>query len=297
MVQYTQHTRRITRESTASAHALAAALDLVHDGVLLLDANLVVQAANARASELLGDSGLCGSCLADGLPPAAAARLRASARAVTATPATKVTLEIELLADAAGRVELALHASEADESAPLVGILRPARVDTASVAAFLPAERDYLTGLATRAVLSARLQAAESRGGGDRHPYAILFLDIDEFKRLNDELGHAAGDRVLAVMAQRLLAAVRPGDLVVRYGGDEFVIVVDDVSPPQLARLARRLRTTLAAPLEVAGQWRDISVSIGRALGDTTRPATAVLDEADRAMYRSKLARRRKRPR
>lgn len=292
MVQHTHQTTRIAKGSTAGAAALAAALDLVDVGVLLLDANLLILAANVRASELLGDSGPCGSCLADRLPATAAARLRGCAYAVTATSASKVTLEIEVATEAPGLLELALHASQADESAPLIGILRPA---TTSNDAAGPTERDYLTGLPTRAALSARLREAESRARFDRPPYAILFLDIDDLKRLNDELGHAAGDRVLTVMAERLLAAVRPGDLVVRYGGDEFVIVVEGVSPPQLARLARRLRTTLAAPLEVAGQWREVSASIGSALGDSARSASEVLEEADRAMYRSKMARRRKR--
>lgn len=279
-------TNRTRRAADARASALAAALDLVDEGVLLLEANLTIQEANVRAAQLLGRPELHGSSLTDLLPPATAAQLRTSAHAIRTNSATKATLTFVVTNDTANRLELTLHAS--DQGQELVAILRPLNTSTGGD---VFADRDYLTGLPTRATLAARLRAAESRTRLNHSQYAVLFIDLDDFKRLNDTLGHTSGDRVLTAVAERLQNAVRPGDLVARYGGDEFVIVVDDISTPQLARLDRRLRTTLAAPVDIAGHWVTISASIGRAMGDSSRAAADVLGAADHAMYRAKPGR------
>lgn len=286
------HTNRTRRASAARVSALAAALDLVDDGVLLLEANLTIQVANARAAQLLGRPELQGSSLTDLLPLPTAAQLRTSAHAMRTNSATKATLTFVVAGDTGNHLELALHASGQGQA--LVAILRPLKTSTGGD---VIADRDYLTGLPTRATLDARLRAADARARLNRRQYAVLFIDLDDFKRLNDTLGHTSGDRVLTAVAERLQNAVRPGDLVARYGGDEFVIVVDDISTPQLARLDRRLRTTLAAPVDIAGQWVTISASIGRAVGDSSRAAADVLGAADHAMYRAKPGRRRQPPR
>ncbi len=286
---------RIAKGSAISVAALTAALELVDDGVLLLGPNLEVLAANARAIELLGHPAPRGSFLTNVLPPTAAARLRAAAGMLESTSSTQVTMLLDRSHGSKVKLELSFYPSAAGEL-QTIAILRSARGALAAQLESGSAERDFLTGLPTRAALAARLQEVEAQTLETGHPYAVLFIDLDGFKTLNDGWGHAAGDCVLAVVAERLKTAVRPGDLVARYGGDEFVIVVDDITAPQLARLARRLRTMLAAPLELGGQWIAATASIGRAFGDGTRPAAEVLDEADRAMYRAKAARRKRHP-
>lgn len=153
---------------------------------------------------------------------------------------------------------------------------------------------DQLTGLATRHAIGHRLTATMKSTG--RHPrsMALVVIDLDGFKAINDELGHAAGDSVLREIGARLLAVVRGSDTVGRFGGDEFVIICEDADPTAVARLAERLHTAIQEPLaEPAGQRR-VSGSIGIAIysGGSSQPLfpEAVFRHADEAMYSSKRA-------
>jgi diguanylate cyclase (GGDEF)-like protein len=117
----------------------------------------------------------------------------------------------------------------------------------------------------------------------------VLFLDLDGFKTVNDSLGHGVGDALLAAVAERLLACVRPGDTVARLGGDEFAILVEDVrGARQTASLARRVLEELRVPFDIEGRQVRVSTSIGIAIG--TDPAADLLRDADLAMYRAKGA-------
>ncbi len=139
---------------------------------------------------------------------------------------------------------------------------------------------DPLTGLANRAMFQQHLAATPAG-------VAVLLLDLDEFKPINDRHGHAAGDAVLVAVAQRLRAAVRAGDLVARLGGDEFAVVTGDV-PADLPDFAARLRAAVRQPIDAAGARVSVGVSIGTATVDGSRPVDAVLHEADLAMYAAK---------
>jgi diguanylate cyclase len=145
---------------------------------------------------------------------------------------------------------------------------------------------DPLTGLATRLVLDDRLRRARRPGAG----VAVLFIDLDRFKVLNDSLGHAAGDHVLQTIAQRLRGGTRQADLAVRFGGDEFVVFCEDVADAAAAfRIAEKLCALLREPIEVEGHAHVMTVSVGVAFtADAASAADHLVRDADVAMYRAK---------
>ncbi len=149
---------------------------------------------------------------------------------------------------------------------------------------------DPLTGLPNRALFLDRLSVALDRLRRTRATVAVLFLDIDDFKRVNDSLGHAAGDRVLHQLARRLRGMLRPMDTVARFGGDEFTFLFEELASEREAMLiAERISRTAELPVALADAETRVAVSIGITL--VSDPATApetVIREADAAMYRAK---------
>jgi diguanylate cyclase (GGDEF)-like protein len=145
---------------------------------------------------------------------------------------------------------------------------------------------DPLTGLANRSLLRDRLEHALARSDREGVTTGVVYLDLDNFKQINDVYGHATGDSVLVEVARRLQAAVRPSDTVARLGGDEFVAVCESVSADTVLALAQRLTEGIAVPIIAGGARHELSASIGIALGETT--AQALLSEADAAVYRAK---------
>ena len=155
------------------------------------------------------------------------------------------------------------------------------------------AVRDPLTGLANRSLLEERLRAALSRDARDGRSTALLFLDLDGFKAVNDRHGHAAGDLVLTTVAARLVAAVRPSDTVARLGGDEFVVLVEGATPQAVDALCPRLTATVREPVPGTLDLQ-VGVSIGMALAERgDAEPKALLALADRRMYAAKKARTR----
>jgi diguanylate cyclase (GGDEF)-like protein/PAS domain S-box-containing protein len=152
---------------------------------------------------------------------------------------------------------------------------------------------DPLTGLANRVLFADRLGHAVERSRRARERVAVLFIDFDRFKRVNDSLGHAAGDELLRHAAERMRSAVRPADTIARLGGDEFTVLCEDLgSVNDAAWVADRLSDTLERPFELLGSELRIGVSIGIAVADRYDTAETVLAKADAAMYRVKNDRR-----
>ena len=148
---------------------------------------------------------------------------------------------------------------------------------------------DVLTGLANRALLRERLERLVAADGRSARPFAVLYLDVDEFKAINDSLGHDIGDRVLVAVADRLRDILRDTDTAARLGGDEFALLLDGAEAPEdAARVARRALEVLQAPIHVAGRSLRLNSSIGIVLHDDGVTADELLRNADIAMYMAK---------
>lgn len=156
---------------------------------------------------------------------------------------------------------------------------------------------DQLTGLPNRRLFFDRLNQAHRRVSRSKNSAVIIFVDLDQFKKLNDDHGHASGDRLLIEVGERLTSVVRQDDTVARFGGDEFVILLENLPPEELE--ARRLANEIADNLlqrlqeswEVHGSAYEIRASLGAAILDKhSTDVDAVLAAADQAMYRSKSA-------
>jgi diguanylate cyclase (GGDEF)-like protein/PAS domain S-box-containing protein len=157
---------------------------------------------------------------------------------------------------------------------------------------FDAAHCDRLTGLPNRFSLDQRVQEAVALAGREETRLALLFLDLDRFKTINDSMGHGAGDDVLREVASRLQKCLRAGDFIARPGGDEFVIVMSSIAAVKdVEMLAQRLIKSLSAPIQLEDRDVHVGVSIGAAVfPEHGTDASALTAHADAAMYRAKFA-------
>ena len=154
------------------------------------------------------------------------------------------------------------------------------------------ANHDALTGLPNRVLFIEFLSHALSRAQRGGNGVAVLFLDLDRFKHINDGLGHDAGDVLLRQLAERLRVSMRPADVVARFGGDEFTVLCDGLAPDtaveQVSEVARRLLEVIERPLTIEGEDRRLSASVGIAIATPDSTADGLLRDADAAMYEAK---------
>ena len=155
---------------------------------------------------------------------------------------------------------------------------------------FHRSSHDPLTDLPNRTLFADRLEGALLRlRRQPKRSAALLYLDLDGFKPVNDQLGHAAGDALLRCAAQRLRGSLRPADTVARLGGDEFAVIVEDVSgPADYQRVARRILADFAPPFWLEGRWIPVGISLGIAPFRASACPREALERADRAMYTAK---------
>ncbi len=166
---------------------------------------------------------------------------------------------------------------------------RTAELEAANDVLHHKATHDPLTELANRDLLATRLEAALQRTGFGAHGVVLLACDLDDFKIVNDALGHGVGDQVLREVATRLRATVRESDLVVRLGGDEFAILLEDADEQTIATLTDRLLAVVPRPVTInTGQAVEVGLSIGVARATPDHDALTLLRDADAALYHAK---------
>lgn len=165
---------------------------------------------------------------------------------------------------------------------------RTVALDQARIALERMALNDALTGLANRTLLGDRIRQASARAERGARPPCVLVLDLDEFKTINDGLGHGAGDNILVDVAHRLTSVVRETDTVARLGGDEFAILMPDASEDDALRIAERALKELHRPFTVSDRAVWAGASIGLCFGLRGQSADHLLRDADTAMYEAK---------
>ncbi|MGB8650873.1 MAG: GGDEF domain-containing protein, partial [Mycobacteriales bacterium] len=285
------------RERAELAHALAGQLLVADLGLLALtssDVDALLTTALRQVGELLHAPSMS---LVEQLPDGRL-RFRRTLALGTGSRGSCDALAVELRGPGGRLGELTAEGRDRPYAAGDEDVLRG--VANVLAGALLRAERerqavthalhDALTGLATRRLLLERLERAIARPGSR---CAVLLVDLDRFKAVNDSFGHAAGDEVLRTLGPRLAACVRPTDTVGRYGGDEFVILCEEPADEQsVARLAERVRRACAEPFQLSnGETILLSGSIGVAWSSgAADDAQELLHAADQAMYRSKRA-------
>jgi diguanylate cyclase (GGDEF)-like protein len=196
-----------------------------------------------------------------------------------------------LIGDAHTPCELQARLATSEPSTILAITIRRGSIETSQSHANASASgsrTDPLTGLPDRTYLMERLTSLISRAGFTKSTLALLFIDVDDFKQVNDRFGHLIGDQVLREVAQRLSSCVRAGDHVARFGGDEFVVMVGGIRG-NIRPVSDRIRAAFARPFAMPDGELKLSVSIGIA---ETSPTLATADEllraADQAMYAAK---------
>ena len=280
------------------AHAL---LDSVQDSIIVLGPSLAITYANAAVRRIVGDDldAAAGDPL-DLVHPDDRERIALALAGLLGDRTPKLTVELRIRqAEPAGswkRVE-ATVTNHLDTPAVggLVACFRDLEHERRAAEGDPARGVDLLTGLADRSAVERHLQ--RRLGETDQGPTAVLFIDLDRFKTVNDSLGHHVGDRVLRVVAQRLRAALRPRDLLARLGADEFAVVVEghhaadaDAFNRTVERIADRLGTLVQQPINVDGHDLHVSASIGVATTDDADLAGDLLRHADLAMFQAKAA-------
>lgn len=226
-----------------------------------------------------------------------ARRRLANVRQDIARARAELVLLRAAISDARSDAGLAASQAMRDENRHLIARQRQASQDACASQVALDlavhaSQTDPLTGLRNRSVLRDRLSQALALAHRQSQQVGVILIDLDDFKRLNDERGHAAGDLALQHVAAVLTATVRSSDLVCRLGGDEFLVVASTAQRGDAVQLAAKISLALSETCVLAGQAVQLSASLGLSLyPDDGQTAESLVQRADEAMYLVKRAR------
>ncbi len=285
-----------TIELAASKERYSALVQHSSDVVTVVDVDGRVQYQSASSTRLLGlsPSQVEGTTLGDLMTSARASEFKGALNQVATEPLGVHTMRTTLRHADGGTRDVELTVTNLLGNPHVRGLVLNSRdvTDRTTLEAELlhQAFHDSLTGLANRALFRDRLEHALAREGSAGGGVAIMFLDLDGFKEVNDTHGHSTGDELLVLVANRLSHELRAGDTVARFGGDEFAILVDDAF--DATPLAGRIEAVLQRPFAFGAHQVTVSASIGIAASDPVEATTAeqLLRNADLAMYQAKAA-------
>jgi diguanylate cyclase (GGDEF)-like protein/PAS domain S-box-containing protein len=283
---------RRDRPDTCAKAQLESLMEAAGDAVFRMNTQGVVSQASKRASELTGGMDLVARPLADLIDEADLPALSSLiGQAVATGHPSKANVRLHA---ARGTIWIELQVSACDSANGETELLAVGR-DISSQQATEErlrhmATHDPLTGLPNRSLLSDRIRMAIAHSRRTSHGFAVLALDLDGFKKVNDALGHPVGDALLRVAAMRLGETLRDVDTLARVGGDEFVAVLPGaITDAEIQVIARRMISTMQLPFEIQGHTLYVGTSIGAAVfpehGDSE---VKLLAHADNAMYRAK---------
>jgi diguanylate cyclase (GGDEF)-like protein/PAS domain S-box-containing protein len=265
------------------------------DVIALLEPDLTIRYHTPSVERVLGygEDELVGAKLTQFLEPDAAARLMGFFADVVGLPATPLPRDLPLRRKDGTICQLESVFNNLLDESSIAGVVITARDVTERRALedqlAHQAFHDSLTGLANRSLFADRVEHALGRGVRRPNLFAVLFIDLDDFKTVNDSLGHAAGDELLVAVARRIESCLRPEDTCARLGGDEFAVMIESISGPDGAEtVARRILDAMAVPLSILGSEVTAQGSVGIALGTGEQTTTEILRSADLAMYRAK---------
>ncbi|MGD9750158.1 MAG: putative bifunctional diguanylate cyclase/phosphodiesterase [Acidimicrobiia bacterium] len=278
--------------------ALGHLIDNVADAIVIIDPHLMTTYANRAAEDLVGRPGRPaeGRSGAELIHPEDRERVFADLAELLTEPGVRRVTEFQVLTRR-GWMWVEAWATNLVDNPDVGGVVVSFRDLTHQRALEHSATRDPLTDLANRTRLADQLAEELGRAPLSGTCLAVLFVDLDNFKLINDSLGHSVGDRVLVRVADRLRATIDEAALIARFGGDEFVVLLTELPPGMEAeqravRVAQRLLERLTQPLRLGGIDHHLSASIGIALSNPeTVHAEELLRDADTAMYRAKARR------
>ncbi len=265
------------------------------DVILILDDDERVRYASPSAEHVLGNEDPIGMQLADIIHPVDRARLADVLAKVRAGGRPQEGLDFRALGRRRTAVMLEMHCRDLRDDATVAGIV----VTLRDVTERRQLERelthqafhDSLTGLANRVLYADRLGHALARAARDGSVVGVLFIDLDDFKIVNDTLGHAVGDQLLVAVAERISGALRADDTAARLGGDEFAALIENVQHPDaVEETAERILEALSAPFMIDGEALHAVASIGITTTPEADNADDLLRQADLALYVAKGA-------
>jgi diguanylate cyclase (GGDEF)-like protein/PAS domain S-box-containing protein len=285
-------------EQARRGRALTHLIDNVVDAIVVVDPQLMMVYANRAAEDLVGRPGrtAAGNSGIELIHPDDRDQVFGDLATLLARPGERERTEFQVLTRG-GWMWVEAMATNLIDHPDVGGVVVSFRNLTHQRALERSATRDPLTDLANRTVLADRLADELKRSREQGFRLAVLFIDLDDFKLINDSLGHGVGDRVLVRVADRLRACISEAELIARFGGDEFVVLLSDLPRSTAAvdastDVARRLLEKLTQPLRLGGIDHHLSASIGIALSSAdVIHAEELLRDADTAMYRAKSRR------